>query len=545
METRTQLRTPARAAPSAIRARSLSKGFRLPHERRTTLREHVLHPFSRPGDDLLPALEDVSVEVAQGEFLGVVGRNGSGKSTLLRCMAGIYRPDSGSVAVEGRVASFIELGAGFHSELTARHNAVVNAILLGLAPREARRRVDAMIEFAELEDFADAKLKNLSSGMVVRLAFSVAVQVDADVLLFDEVLAVGDSSFKEKCHAHFDRLKAEGRTIVLVTHQMDAVARFCDRAILLHQGRLVEMGEPENVAQRYEELNASGRLQARVAAPSASDPGSGEPIPPRRIRSARRLARLTWTLAVAEFRVRYLDSVLSYLWTVLRPLTFFAVLYVVFTQVAQFDRGVERYPLYLLTSVVLWTFFAEATQNALGALVRNGSLLRRVAMPHLAIPLSVVLGALFNLGMNLGAVGFFFAVAGVTPRLSWLQFPLLVALLALLTTGMAMLLSALYVRLRDVLDVWQVARQALFYGSPIFYVAALYPDAVERWLVASPLAAIFTQARHALLDPTAPSAAEALGGTVWLALPLGITLAVAALGTGVYRRLSPSLVEEL
>ena len=250
--------TPADASVSAVSVQALDKTFRLPHQRYSTLKERVLHPFSSRAQDELHALHDVSFDVAPGEFFGIVGRNGSGKSTLLKCLAGIYRTDRGRIEVAGRLSPFIELGVGFHQELGARDNILLNGVMLGLTPREARERVDRVIEFAELEDFVDLKLKNYSSGMQVRLAFSVMVQVDADVLLIDEILAVGDAAFQQKCFDVFFRLRNEGKTIILVTHDMAAVERFCHRAVLLERGEMVALGDPGRVADRYLDLNFSG-----------------------------------------------------------------------------------------------------------------------------------------------------------------------------------------------------------------------------------------------------------------------------------------------
>jgi ABC-type polysaccharide/polyol phosphate transport system ATPase subunit len=237
----------------------ISKTFRLPHHRYSTLKERSLHPLRPRTFDLLHAVNDISLTIEAGEFFGIVGRNGSGKSTLLKCLAGIYRQDSGTIDVRGRLSPFIELGVGFNSDLTARENVLINAVMLGLSRREARERFDSIIAFAELEEFIDLPLKNYSSGMSVRLAFSVAVQVDADILLVDEVLAVGDASFQQKCFEQFERLKREGKTIALVTHDMSAVERFCHRAMLIERGNVLEVGEPHVVARRYNELNF-GRL---------------------------------------------------------------------------------------------------------------------------------------------------------------------------------------------------------------------------------------------------------------------------------------------
>ena len=245
---------PSPALP-AVAVDGVSKTFRLPHERVHTLKERALHPLRRMGHEKLQALEAVSFAVEEGEFFGIVGRNGSGKSTLLKCLAGIYAVDSGRIYVNGRMSTFIELGVGFNADLPARDNVMINATMLGLSPREARRRYDAVIDFAELRDFEDLKLKNYSSGMEVRLAFSVMMQVDAEVLLIDEVLAVGDASFQQKCFDEFARIRREGRTLLLVTHDMGNVQRFCDRAMLIERGEVVELGEPGRVASRYIEMN--------------------------------------------------------------------------------------------------------------------------------------------------------------------------------------------------------------------------------------------------------------------------------------------------
>lgn len=233
----------------------VSKTFRVPEERVHTLKERALHPLRHTRHEAFEALKDVSFAVERGEFFGIVGRNGSGKSTLLKCMAGIYGVDAGRIWCNGRLSTFIELGVGFNPDLAALDNVVMNGIMLGLSPREARARYERIIEFAELEEFQDLKLKNYSSGMYVRLAFSVAIQVDADILLIDEVLAVGDASFQQKCFDVFNQLREQGTTIVFVTHDMGSVNRFCHRAILLERGEPVVLGEPDKVAESYLELN--------------------------------------------------------------------------------------------------------------------------------------------------------------------------------------------------------------------------------------------------------------------------------------------------
>jgi ABC-type polysaccharide/polyol phosphate transport system ATPase subunit len=239
----------------AISIEDVSKSFRLPHQQYSTLKERVLHPFRSTDYDELHAVKDVDLSIAEGEFFGIVGRNGSGKSTLLKCIAGIYDVDRGRISIAGRLSPFIELGVGFNMDLTARDNVIINAIMLGLSRRQARARFDEVIAFAELEEFIDLKLKNYSSGMLVRLAFATAIQVDAEILLIDEVLAVGDAAFQQKCFEEFFRLKREGKTIVFVSHDMYSVERFCTRAMLMERGDVVQIGEPRAIGRAYHKLN--------------------------------------------------------------------------------------------------------------------------------------------------------------------------------------------------------------------------------------------------------------------------------------------------
>jgi ABC-type polysaccharide/polyol phosphate transport system ATPase subunit len=275
------------SARPAVLVDGVSKTFQIPREQVHTLKERALHPFRRAGHDDLRALRDVSFAVERGEFFGIVGRNGSGKSTLLKCLAGIYRTDRGQIYVDGRMSTFIELGVGFNMDLAAYDNVMLNATMLGLSQRETRARYDRIIDFAELREFADLKLKNYSSGMLVRLAFSVMIQVDADILLIDEVLAVGDAAFQQKCYDGFARIRRSGTTVLFVTHDMNAVQRFCDRAVLLEHGRPVELGSPERVGDRYLELNFSRDARdaeareagdATARAPAAHRGADGDPV---------------------------------------------------------------------------------------------------------------------------------------------------------------------------------------------------------------------------------------------------------------------------
>jgi ABC-2 type transport system ATP-binding protein len=246
---------PGPDAPPAIRVADLHKAFRIPTQRVDSLKERAVHPFASREYRELRALDGISFEIRKGEFFGIVGRNGSGKSTLLKLLASIYRADSGRIQIAGRLAPFIELGVGFNQELTARENVLLNGVMMGLTPKEVRERQDSVIDFAELHDFADLKLKNYSSGMLVRLAFSVMLQADADVLLIDEVLAVGDAAFQQKCADSFHRMKGESKTIVLVTHDMSTVEEYCHRAMLLSEGHVRFIGNPGEAGREYLKLN--------------------------------------------------------------------------------------------------------------------------------------------------------------------------------------------------------------------------------------------------------------------------------------------------
>jgi ABC-2 type transport system ATP-binding protein len=256
--TLTLARADVTTAPVVIEVRQLDKTFRIPEHRADTIRERATHPFAHRRYRTLRALRDISFEVHDGEFFGIVGRNGSGKSTLLKILSSIYRADGGRVRMAGRVAPFIELGVGFNAELTSRENVVLNGVIMGLTLREARRRLDSVLDFAELKEFADLKLKNYSSGMLVRLAFAVMVEADADIMLIDEVLAVGDAAFAQKCQDVFTEKRRTGKTVALVTHDMATVQSFCDRAMLIHDGELRYIGDPEEAALRYYRLNFGG-----------------------------------------------------------------------------------------------------------------------------------------------------------------------------------------------------------------------------------------------------------------------------------------------
>ena len=235
-----------------------------------------MHPLTRDKYTELQVLRDVSFRVRRGEFFGVAGRNGSGKSTLLKLLASVYRADRGRIRIAGVVAPIIELGVGFQPEMTARENVVLNGVMMGLTPSEARRRFDAVIEFAQLEDFVELKLKNYSSGMIVRLAFAIVMQTDADVLLLDEVLAVGDESFQRRSQESFEEIKRKrSKTVVLVTHGMPDIERYCDRAMLLEQGQIEQIGDPVETARRYIALGERG---PRAVAPPSAVAGSDRPF---------------------------------------------------------------------------------------------------------------------------------------------------------------------------------------------------------------------------------------------------------------------------
>ncbi len=237
-----------------IQVKNLSKSFVIPHQRHDSLVEYLSHPnrIFKPSGEKFTVLKDIDLDVYPGDFLGIMGRNGSGKSTLLKILAGIYSPTSGSVKVRGKMVPFLELGVGFNSELSGRENVFLNGIILGLSRSFLNEKYDEIVKFAELEKFMDMPLKNYSSGMQVRLAFSIAIMADADIYILDEVLAVGDIEFQKKCFNIFREYKKKKKTIILVTHSSASVKDFCNRAAFLKDGRLHFYDSIDDVIKAYE-----------------------------------------------------------------------------------------------------------------------------------------------------------------------------------------------------------------------------------------------------------------------------------------------------
>ncbi len=234
-----------------VEVKNLFKKFEIPHERRNSVRENFVNIFRKNSCEIFNALEDVSFEINEGEFFGIIGRNGSGKSTLLKILAKVYSPTTGIVKVSGNISSFLELGIGFNPELSGRDNVFLGGCVLGMTFKEIEEKYDKIVEFAELERFMDQKVKNYSSGMYGRLAFSVAIQSDADVLILDEVLAVGDSVFATKCFEKFEEFKRSGKTVIFVSHDLSSVQKFCTRALYLKDGRVSFLGDTEEAIKVY------------------------------------------------------------------------------------------------------------------------------------------------------------------------------------------------------------------------------------------------------------------------------------------------------
>ena len=237
-----------------ISVKNVHKSFRLPTERSAGLKQAIFNRLRGiKGYRDQQVLKGLDIEIKRGEFVGIVGRNGSGKSTLLKILAGIYYPEKGEIVINGNLVPFIELGVGFNPELTGRENVYMNGALLGFSNEEMDKMYDDIWKFAELEDFQDQKLKNYSSGMQVRLAFSIAIRAQGDILLLDEVLAVGDAAFQEKCNQYFASLHGN-QTVILVTHSMENVKKYCDRAILIEDGKIKDQGNPKKIANEYLKL---------------------------------------------------------------------------------------------------------------------------------------------------------------------------------------------------------------------------------------------------------------------------------------------------
>lgn len=240
----------------AIVVDHVSKSFKIPIEGSSGIKQKLINQLKgRKGYREFTTLKDISFSIKKGEFFGIVGRNGSGKSTLLKIIANIYTPEKGSVQVNGDLVPFIELGVGFNPELTGRENVYLNGALLGFSHNEVEGMYEGIVSFAELHEFMEERLKNYSSGMQVRLAFSIAIRAKSDILLLDEILAVGDEAFQKKCIDYFYSIKKSGQTVILVTHDMTNVERFCDRALVLHDSKMMGIYEPSQAKKIYEQLN--------------------------------------------------------------------------------------------------------------------------------------------------------------------------------------------------------------------------------------------------------------------------------------------------
>lgn len=261
--------------------------------------------------------------------------------------------------------------------------------------------------------------------------------------------------------------------------------------------------------------------------------------------SFRRSAALAWTLAVTDWKLRFYGSALGAIWTLARPFAFFGVIYFVFTTIIGLDKSVPHYGVYILFSLVLFTFFSEITGNSVQALVARENLLRKMYFPPLVIPLAVCITALLNLGMTLVAVAIFVLANGLYPQWTWLELPFIIVFITVFASGLGMLLSSLFVRFRDIQPIWEVVAQMLFYATPVLYVSTAIPDAYQRPLLTNPLAAAFTQVRHAIVDPGAPSITHAMGGDLRVLIPIGVAFATFALGYWVFRRESPRIAENL
>lgn len=256
----------------AVRIDHVEKSFRLPTENTNSLKRTLVNYFKGiKGYRNQEVLRDISFEVKKGDFFGIVGRNGSGKSTLLKIISQIYYPEKGNVEVNGKLVSFIELGVGFNPELTGKENVYLNGAMLGFSTSEIDEMYNDIVEFSELADFMNQKLKNYSSGMQVRLAFAVAIQAKSDILVLDEILAVGDEAFQRKCNDYFLKAKEQEKTIILVTHSMDAVRKYCNRAVLIDKGKIKVIGTPDEVANQYSLDNVTEKGSATVIEGSNTD----------------------------------------------------------------------------------------------------------------------------------------------------------------------------------------------------------------------------------------------------------------------------------
>lgn len=285
-----------------IKVENVSKIFKLPHEKQSSIKGALINFRKRSKTyEIQKALNNISFEVKKGEFFGIIGRNGSGKSTLLKLLAGIYIPTEGSVQVDGMLTPFIELGVGFNAELTGRENVFLNGALLGFSRKEMQAMYQKIVDFAEIERFMDQKLKNYSSGMQVRLAFSIAIQARNDILLIDEVLAVGDLAFQEKCYKVFEEIKSQGKTVVFISHDGSAIERFCDRVLIVDRGEFIAIGNPQDMVLQYGALVADEQYENHTSKNQnkSHHQGSGA-VTIERVKLLNKAGKVSGTLSYGE-----------------------------------------------------------------------------------------------------------------------------------------------------------------------------------------------------------------------------------------------------
>lgn len=465
-------------------------------DRINSLKEWMVHRLRRIPLSItkVEALRHVNLKLESGECLGLIGHNGSGKSTLLKVIAGILVPKEGQIYRHGRMTSLIELGAGFDPELSGIENIVLACSLAGLSLKEIEADMESIIDFAELKDVIHRPVKTYSSGMYARLGFACATVRDPEVILIDEVLAVGDENFQKKCFTRLQELKSKGRSMVLVSHDMSTIQSFCDHVGVLNKGQLVFYGEPEKGIQCYRDL-FKDNTPLKEEIPFEFGEYIGDTVHTGKIQEFKKNLQIISLMVKKDLKIRYRNSFLGYLWSMLNPLLMMTVLGVVFTKFMSFELP---YPyLFFLSGILPWNFFSQSLSSGIHSIVNNTALLKKVAIPTYIFPVVTVMAVFVNMIFAMvpyTAVALFSGMNIV----SFLMFPIMAIIFFFFVTGCTLILSTINVFFRDIGHMLESILQIVFYATPIVYPITRIPESLVKYFALNPLAIYINAIRSSL-----------------------------------------------
>ena len=497
------------------------KSFDIYMDKANSLKEKMLF-WNRNRKEKREVLKDINLTIKNGEAVGLIGVNGSGKSTLLKLMTKIIYPNKGKIITNGKLTSLLELGAGFHPDFSGRENIYFNASIFGLTKKQIDSRLDNIIEFSELGAYIDNPVRTYSSGMYMRLAFAVAINVDADILLVDEVLAVGDQHFQEKCIAKMKELKEQGKTMVFVTHSLGTVKDFCNRAIWLNQGEIQMDGEPDPVIDAYLKATTQNSEERNNQINLVKD-----------LYNYRELLK---TNIKKDVGGKYKNSVLGVLWSFINPLLQIAVYALVFQVILKSD--IDNYTVYLCCGLIPWQYFSSVVLRGAATIIDNGNIIKKVYFPREILPISVVTSEGVNFLISTIIILGFVIFGGI--GLSWniLWYFLIFIIQFIVSIGVAFIVSSLTVYFRDLQHLLGIFMQLLFYATPIVYAISSVPAGLQWIVKINPMSYLIEGYRAIFYNRTMPDFQGLL-----IALAMGIVLCL--IGYFVFKKLEKKFAEEL